>query len=218
MQFAMKEIVRSFEELHQVDCDVILGSSGKLTAQIIEGAPYDIFVSADTIYPHVLNEKGLADSKPLTYAYGRLVLWSLIEGIFPTMDSLSSTDVSHVAIANPKTAPYGVASVTALKKANLFASIEAKIVYGESIAQVNQFISTQAAELGITSKSVVLSQQMKGKGRWIDIDDELYNPIPQALVVLHKAETSNHKAELFTQFLSSKKGQDILLSFGYSVP
>ncbi len=222
MQFAMKELVQSFTLDTGIECEIIIGSSGKLTAQIHQGAPFDILVSADMKYPTKLYKEGLALEKPQIYAYGTLVLWTMKEAInLPVFSDciplLTSDAVKHLAVANPKTAPYGRASMEILDHYNLFERVEHKLVYGESIAQTNQFITTQAADLGFTSKSVVLHSGLQNQGKWIEIPIDLYTPISQGIILVKHAESRLSQAQKFRDFLFSPKGKEILNNFGYVV-
>ena len=217
MQFAMKALTAKFHEESGIDCEVIVSSSGKLTAQIKEGAPYDIFVSADEKYPENLAKNGFTAQKPQIYAFGNLVLWSLKTDLKPTIIALSDPKIAHIALANPNTAPYGLAAIETLKNSNLYDQVENKLVFGESISQTNQFIISRAAEVGFTAKSVVLSPAMKNKGSWSEIDSSLYSPIAQAAVLL-KSATNNSEAKQFYEFLFSLKAKTILENFGYLVP
>jgi len=164
LQFVIPELVEAFSAKTGLSCEVIIGSSGKLTAQIVEGAPFDLLLSADIKYPNELSNKGFAVDQPTIYAYGALILWTAKEELIPDLDSLTSKNIAYIAMGNPKTAPYGVAAMQVLMNKEIYDNISDKIVYGESISQTNQFILSQAAELGFTSKSVVLSTQMKNKG------------------------------------------------------
>jgi len=217
MQFAMEEITRSFTTESGIECQTILGSSGKLTAQISEGAPYDLFVSADMKYPNELFRNGLTKGEPQIYANGKLVLWSLTDGIEPSIETLSSNSITHIAMANPKTAPYGSASEEVIKYYQIYESIEKKLVHGESVSQTNQFISSGAAEIGFTAKSVVLSPLMINKGRWIELDSRTYPPIHQGIVILTNRNDFLEEARLFHEFIFSPKGREILSKFGYDV-
>jgi molybdate transport system substrate-binding protein len=222
MQFAMEALSKSFTAETGIVCEIIIGSSGKLTAQIQQGAPFDVFVSADMKYPSELFKSGLTTDAPKIYAYGNLVLWTTTQHIQLTNFSsciplLISDTINHIALANPKTAPYGVAAIEVLKHYQILENIESKLVYGESIAQTNQFITTQAAELGFTAKSVVLSSKMKNNGQWISIDSGIYKPIAQGVVILKQSEKRLLQSQNFYNFLFSAKAKEILDNFGYNV-
>ncbi|PKV49066.1 molybdate transport system substrate-binding protein [Aquimarina sp. MAR_2010_214] len=213
MQFAMKELSKAFTVQTGIVCDLIISSSGKLTAQIKEGAPFDIFVSANMKYPKELFNSGFATKAPKIYGYGKLVMGSMIDSIHPSLEILKSSKINHIAIANPKMAPYGMATIEVLKKHNLYESVKNKLVYGESILQTNQFIISKSAEIGFTSKSVVLSPEMNNKGNWIDIEDTDHSAIAQGVVILN--HNNQEKAKKFYDFLSSAEARRILESFGY---
>lgn len=217
LQFVIGELVSGFSEQTGIDCEVIIGSSGKLTAQIVEGAPFDLLLSADVKYPNKLYDNGFTIDQPKTYAYGNLILWTVREGLKPSLDSLVSRRIKHIAVGNPRTAPYGVAAIQVLKNIDIYDSVSDKIVLGESVSQTNQFIISQAADLGFTSKSVVLSSKMMNKGSWIEIDDTLYEPMAQAMVVLKNRAAYRSKAIEFKDFILSDEGKKILHKFGYNV-
>ncbi len=215
MKFAMHELVKEFQEDTGIESEIIVGSSGKLTAQIKEGAPYDLFVSADMKFPNTLFENDLTIDKPQIYAYGSLVIWTLNTQLKADFESFLKKQVNHIALANSKTAPYGRAAIEVLKNKNLLEPLKSKFVYGESVAQTNQFIISYAAEIGFTAKSIVLSPNMKGKGNWKDVDPNLYSPIKQGVVILKNRDVHLEEAEKFQQFLFSDKGKEILNKFGY---
>ncbi len=216
VQYPMEELSREFSQETGVRCDVIIGSSGKLTAQIKGGAPYDLFISADMKYPDQLYKAGLTTNKPRVYAFGRLVLWSMTD-IKPSIDLLDSSVVKHIAIANPETAPYGQAAVEALKYFRLYDKIRDKLVYGESISQTNQFIISKTADIGITAKSVVLSPEMKGQGSWTELDESSYTPITQGAVIINRHDKNAADAVIFYNFLFSDTAHAILKKYGYLV-
>lgn len=217
MQFAIKEIIKSFSETTGIKCQTIVSSSGKLTAQIKEGAPYDLFVSADMKFPNELFQQGFTIGEPKIYAQGRLVFWTKKNNIDLSISAIKQNKtIRHLAMANPKIAPYGKAALEVLNHYQLFQELESKLVYGESISQVNQFINSQVADLGFTSKSIVLSPQMKGKGKWREIDPTIYSPISQGVVSLKSDSNKEKLAEKFSDFLFSSKGKEILNTFGYS--
>ena len=218
-QFAMKELSEAFTNETNIKCDLILSSSGKLTAQIVEGAPYDIFISADMKFPNELWEKEKTYQQPTVYAYGKLVLWTSKKEITPSLDILASDQVKHIAIANPKTAPYGKAAIEALKYYKVYDQIKDKLVFGESISQTNQFITSKSADIGITAQSIVLAPTLKNEGTWISIDQNSYEPIAQGAVVLKEGRRNKNKllADQFFEFLFSEKAKEILKDYGYLV-
>lgn len=217
MQFAMDELTAQFTAQTGIPCQVVISSSGKLTAQIREGAPFDVFVSADMKYPQTLHAEGLTAAPPRVYARGRLVLWSLYDDIPPYFEQLSRPAVSHVALANPQTAPYGVAARSVLQHHQLWDSLAKKFVFGESISQTNQFILSRSAEIGFTALSVVLSPRMKGQGQWREIPPDLYAPIEQGVVQLRREGVDPAAARRFYDFLFSSEAQQVLEEFGYFV-
>ncbi len=218
VQFAMEELAEQFTKKTGIECDVIISSSGKLTAQIKEGAPYDLFISADMKYPELLHSFGLTTSPPKPYALGNLVLWSItVTQPAASIQKLGNVPhIKHIALANPKTAPYGEAAIKALRHYHLFDTLQSKLVYGESISQVNQFVISKTAEVGFTAKSVVMSPKMKGQGDWSEVPMESYPPIAQGVVVVKNGQVE--KAEAFYEFLFSQEAKVILERFGYGVP
>ncbi len=186
----------------------------------MQSAPFDIFISADTSFPQKIFTNHAAAEPPKVYAQGLLVLWSAKPGIQPTanLKLLLNEDIKHIAIANSKTAPYGAAAEAILKKYNLYDKIATKLVTGESITQTSQFIATQAADIGFTAKSIVISNEMKNKGKWIELNRNDYPPVKQAAVLL-KYGQQNHAAEAkkFYDFLFSKQAKEIYKKFGYIV-
>ncbi len=215
MQFAMESLIQAFTSETGISCETAISSSGKLTAQIEEGAPFHVFISADMKYPTRLFENGFSTAEPKVYAYGKLVLWSRIDGLEPSIEVLSDERIRHIALANPKTAPYGAAALEVLTYYQLLDPLAQKLVYGESISQTNQFIISKAAEMGFTAKSVVRSPQMKGEGQWVDIDPSIYSPIAQGVVILKHSGENMPAARAFYDFLFSEKAQRILTDFGY---
>ncbi len=216
MQFAMPELTAAFKEETGIDCKTIVSSSGKLTAQIRQGAPFDLFISADMKYPNEIYKYDLAATPPKVYAYGQLVLWSMQDGINVDLKNLGNPRIRHIAMANPKTAPYGEAAEEVLRKLDFYKSLQPKLVFGESIAQTNQFIITKSAEIGFTAKSAVVSPQLKGKGSWEIVDPSLYKPILQGAIVIKRKNGAIEAAKKFYNFLSSKKAKDILQTYGYT--
>ncbi|WPV67089.1 molybdate ABC transporter substrate-binding protein [Chitinophaga sp. LS1] len=213
MQYTIEALKTAFNKVNKTEIEVVSGASGKLTQQIIAGAPFDIFISADTAFPARVQAAGLAVVPPRTYAQGILVLWTTLPGVTPDMRLLSADKVHHIAIANPATAPYGAAAMVILKKYGLIHSVEGKLVTGESITQASQFIASGNAEVGFTAKSIVISDAMKGKGKWMEVKRQDYPPIIQAAVLLK----DNVAARQFYDFLYSAQAKKIFEQFGYIV-
>ena len=216
MQFAMSEIVSEFKKDNDIKIELIVTSSGKLTSQIEQGAPFDVFVAANTKYPAYLDSLGLTTSAPKVYAQGKLGLWTLKE-FSPTLNLLTTDTIQKIAIANPKTAPYGKASIDVLKHNGIYERVKHKLVFGESISQVNQFITTGSADIGFTAYSVVSIVEMKTFGKWTTINLNEHRKILQAAVVL-KESTNPEKAKAFYNFLFSERAREILNKYGYLTP
>jgi molybdate transport system substrate-binding protein len=220
VSYAIEPLKNAFYALYpKTNIEVILGSSGKLTAQIKNGAPYELFMSADMQYPEVLYKEGIAITKPIVYAQGALVYFSVDPQDFTQGIKLLSDDkIQKIAIANPKTAPYGVAAEEALKHAKVYDEVKGKLVYGESISQTVAY-ATRAADIGLIAKSSLFSPSMthfKEGVNWSDVDERLYTPIDQGMVILQKAE-GNPEVKAFYDFMLSAQARKILESFGYRV-
>lgn len=213
-QFVMEKIKAGFEKKTGLEIEAIINSSGKLTTQIQNGAPFDVFLSADMDYPAAVEKAGLAATKPKVYAYGLLVLWTRAD-INPAggLAVLNDNRIHKIAVANPKMAPYGAAAVAVLTRQKRLESLQPKIVYGESIAQVNQYLISGAVEAGFTAKSVVLEPSMQGKGRWIDVKEA--EPIAQGVVLL---KTASAKARNFYDYLFTPEAQALFHQYGYQKP
>ena len=218
VQYVMADLKAAFEKETGKEIVIVVSSSGKLTSQIREGAPFDVFVSADSKYPREIYAKGGGSEPPRVYALGSLVLWSMKIGkseLEP--EYLKTANVSKVAIPNPKLAPYGEAAMQVLEKLNLKDLVEPKLVFGESISQTAQYITTGSAEAGFNALSIVLSPEMKDKGNWVLIDSSLYTPIEQAAILLNHSDDSPKKetSKKFYDFLYSEKAKSILKKYGY---
>ncbi len=220
VSYAIEPLKKAFSKIHpDIKINVILGSSGKLTAQITHGAPYQLFMSANMKYPNTLYDNNLTVTKPVIYAQGSLAILSTKERNYcGEIFVLKGPDIKKIAIANPKTAPYGVAAVEALKNARLYKKLQNKFVYGESISQTVIY-ATDAADIGIIAKSSLFSPQMlkyKEAIHWSDVDEALYTPIDQGMVILKNGE-NNEEVKSFYDFMLSAKAKEILISFGYKV-
>lgn len=221
VSYAIDDLKKEFNKTHpHIKVKVTLGGSGKLTAQIHNGAPYQLFMSANMKYPEFLYQKGIAISKPIVYAQGSLAYLSIKNIDFSEgINLVKNENIKRIAIANPKTAPYGKATVEALKNAKLYDIIKKKFIYGESISQTVSYTVT-ATDLGFIAKSALFSPKMAQykKGiNWADVNPELYTPINQGLVILKNGK-NNSEVKAFYDFIRSKKAKKILIDFGYLVP
>lgn len=217
LHYAIEPIVENFESKHGISCEVILGSSGKLYAQIIEGAPYDLFLSADMKYPESLSREGKTLDLPEVFAYGSLVLWTANPAIKPSIEMLQEERIQHLALPNPKIAPFGAAALQVLNNYGIYDKVSSKLVYGESVSQANQFILSGAAEMGFTSLAIVKSPELSKVGQWILIDSDAYDKLPHVIALINHQNSSKEGARTFFEYLFSEEGQAILKNFGYSV-
>ncbi len=215
-QYALKELAGSYTTKTGIECDLVISSSGKLTAQILEGAPYDLFLSADLKYPQLIYSEGLSKAPPEIYAYGKLVLWTADTSLEPTMDLLTDSTVRKIAVANPRTAPYGKAAIEVLNTHELLEEVGPKLIYGESIAQANQFVTTRAARLGFSSLSTVLYDSIGKRSNWLVIPDSDHEPIGQAAIIIDRNQERNEAAQKFYDYLYSEEATIILEEYGYS--
>lgn len=218
VSYAIEDLIKEFNKTNpNTKVLVTLGSSGKLTAQIKNGAPYDIFMSANMKYPNALYSENTAITKPMVYAQGALSLISSKNIDFTdNLEFLKNKNIKKIAIANPKTAPYGKATVEALKNANIYKEIKNKFVYGESISQTVTYAIT-ASDIGFIAKSSLYSPKMKKFTNHKDLDSKLYTPINQGMVILQKAN-NNKEAKAFYDFILSEKAKQIFKDFGYLIP
>ena len=220
VSYAIAPLKQAFKEKYpQSKVRVVLGSSGKLTAQITHGAPYDMLLSANMKYPEALYEKQLAVTKPVVYAQGTLALLSTDEHNYTQgLDILNAPTIHKIAIANPKTAPYGMAAKEALEQVKLYDRLRAKFVYGESISQTLLY-TMRATDIGLVAKSLLFSPKMadykEGK-HWVEVDTKYYAPIEQGMVVLKRAE-HNSEVKNFYEFMLSPEAKKILQSYGYRI-
>jgi len=220
MQFAIKEIITVYHNKTGFNPKPVFGSSGKLTAQIQAGAPFDLFVSADMHFCDSLYKKGLATTQPKLYASGALVLWTLKDNVLSQgIESLTSPTVKSIAIGDLKLTIYGPAAKEALEKKGIWKQVEHKLVYGENINTVAQYIVNKSVDAGITNKSFTQSGPMAGKGHWIEIDTSLHSNLPQGAVILKYGQTKNPKgSKMFYDFLFGIESKKILKKHGYILP
>ncbi len=221
LRFALEEIARVFESQRHVRVRLTFGSSGQFATQIEQGAPFDLFFSADEAYVTALSRKGLilTDSVQL-YAIGRIVLWARADAPVDVRDGLgvlASERVRFVAIANPEHAPYGRAALEALRSAGLLERVERKLVLGENISQTLQFAQTGNAEVGIVSLSLAIAPAVRATGRSWLVPSYLHHPIRQAVGIVATSPQQN-AARSFIEFVSGPAGRAVMRRFGFALP
>jgi len=219
--FPTQELKKEFKKLNpNTKIRVTFGSSGKLTSQIINGAPFELFMSANMDYPNYLYDYGIAITKPIIYVQGALVYFSVNKMDFSKgINLLSKKEISKIAVANPITAPYGKAAFEAMKNAGVLKAIMKKFLYAKSISgTVSNTLNI--ADIGIISKSALYVPKMKKYKEhinWVDIDPRLYTPINQGIVIL-KAGKNSDEVKAFYEFILSNKAKEIFKNFGYFIP
>ena len=219
---ALGELVTRFGRSHDVDVSVSYGSSGTFYAQLLNQAPFDMFLSADVAYPNQLAARGLTmPQTEFTYAVGRLVLWvpssSSLDVARDGLRSLTDASIAHVAIANPEHAPYGRAAVAAIQAAGVEAGVRPKLVLGENVAQAMQFVQSGAADAGIVALSLVLAPNVKDKGRRFEIPAGSHPRLEQGGTILKWAADPD-AARALRGFLLSAEGQAVLTRHGFLLP
>jgi molybdate transport system substrate-binding protein len=222
LRFALDELTVSFKRAHaDIDLSVSYGSSGSFFAQLLNRAPFDVFLSADVVYPRQLAARGLTlpDSE-FTYAVGRLVLWTRADApvdVAGGLSALHDARVRHVAIANPEHAPYGRAAEAAMRSAGVFDRVAPKLVFGDNVSQALQFVQSGAADAGIVALSLALSPPIRREGRFVEIPPESYPPIEQRGAILSWAADAD-AARRFRTFMISADARAVLNRYGFSLP
>ncbi len=204
-----RELAARFEEETGFRVRASLGSTGQLYAQILNGAPFDAFLAADAERPALLRKAGLGDP-PATYAIGRLALWSPDPARIRGPDALRAPDLRRIALANPRTAPYGAAALAVLERLGI--PSPPRRVVGTNVAQAFQFVRTGNAEVGF----VALTQAPPEGSRW-EVPDDLHPPIRQDTLLLRRGR-DNPAASAFMRFLQGAAGREIIRGAGYKLP
>ncbi|MFP5383481.1 MAG: molybdate ABC transporter substrate-binding protein [Gammaproteobacteria bacterium] len=219
LRFALDEVVENFRRQHpRAQVEVVYGSSGKFLAQIANGAPFDLYFSADIAYPRELANRGLAGSEVRPYATGRLVLWSLDPRLANTpLAEFPNKKIRKFAIANPQHAPYGMRAQEALQHQGVWQALEPKLVFGENIAHAAQFVDSGAADAGIVALSLVLSPAMKGKGAWTLVPADWHEPLEQGFVITRRAR-DNALAQVFADHMGTEPARAVLRRYGFLLP
>jgi molybdate transport system substrate-binding protein len=221
LQTVLPEIASAFEARTGKPVEVVYGSSGNFYAQIQNGAPFDVFLSADSDYPRKLEEAGFAEPHTaVVYGLGRMVLWMRMNSYCnPERDGwkcLLLQEVKRIGVANPKHAPYGRAAIAALQKAGIYEQVRAKLVFGENISQAAQFAESGNAQAAILAYSLMSSPSLRSGNKW-EIPMELYPPIEQSAVVL-KSGQNRSAAQEFVKFITQGRGHDLLEKCGFWPP
>jgi molybdate transport system substrate-binding protein len=219
---ALKDIGESFEKATGVKVRLSFGASGALTQQIENGAPFDVFFSADMDYPRQLISYGHAEAASLyQYAVGKLVLWvpadSPLDVEHKGMDILLDPSVKKIAIANPQHAPYGRAAVAALKHAGLYDRVADRLAMGENISQAAQFVESGNAQAGFVALAHASAPTMRGKGKFWEVPAEDYPALAQGVVVISSSRLKDEDRK-FLEYVKTKAAGDVLRTYGFTLP
>src|SRR5271169_2280866 len=221
LTYAMNEIAANFEKATGCTVRLSTGSSGNFLTQIENGAPFDVFFSADIAYPKKLETEGLAaPGSTYLYAIGKIVLWTRKDSrvdVGKGFASLRDPAVQKIAIANPEHAPYGRAAEEALRNSGVYDAVKDRLVLGENISQTAEFVESGNADAGIIALSLVLSPTMKDKGRAWNIPENLYTPIQQGAAVVLSSKNIQG-ARQFLDFIKSPATSALLARYGFALP
>ncbi len=217
LQGVIKVLQKDFNNRTGIKIEPIAGASGNLATQIKNGAPFDVFLSADMSFPEALYKEGFSLKEPAIYAYGSLIICSTQKMVFDNWEKLLvSEKVKKIAIANPSIAPYGKVAEESLKLKGILEDIRPKIVTGESIAQVNTYITTGVADVAFTTRALVKDVEGKTILYWKEIPPQSYSPIKQGMIIIKQSkETAN--ALKFYEYLLSPPAKVILKEYGYGI-
>ncbi|MGE5711034.1 MAG: molybdate ABC transporter substrate-binding protein [Nitrospira sp.] len=221
LNFAMKELVVEYQKVTGNHVKLSLGSSGNFYSQIQNGAPFDLYFSADIGYPKKLEEAGLTVPGSLyRYAVGRIVLWTGQKShidVSRGIDVLREPTIGKIAIANPKHAPYGRAAVAAMEHYNVYNLAKDRLILGENISQAAQFVESGACEVGIIALSLALAPTMKAEGTYWEVPASAHPPIEQGAVILKSSKHQNTSKQ-FLDFMKDVQGQEIMKRYGFTLP
>jgi molybdate transport system substrate-binding protein len=218
LHYAMDQVIATYRYDHPSDSiDVVYGSSGKLLVQIEQGAPFELFFSADSDYPRQLLAHGHAGGQPVLYAVGRIVLWSAsIDMHDVQLADLAQPRFGRIAIANPLHAPYGKRAEQALRSAGIWDQLQTRLVYGENIGQTAQFAQSGNAQVGIIAQSLALDPAM-AKGSYAPVPATAYEPLQQSFVLTRRG-TGSALAQDFARYMQSAPARSILARYGFTLP
>jgi molybdate transport system substrate-binding protein len=221
LKFAMTDVAGQYEKQTGNKVNVTYGSSGNFFSQLQNGAPFDLFFSADIDYARKLDAAGLAEPGTLyLYAIGRITIWtppdSKVDVTALGWKGLLDERVQKIAIANPEHAPYGRAAIAAMQKAGIYEEVKSKLVYGDNISQAAQFVQSGSAQAGIVALSLAISAGMKDGKRW-DIPEDMHPPIEQAAILMKNAK-NKEAARAFLDFVKSDGARATLAKYGFTFP
>ncbi len=219
---ALQEIGDRYQKQSGVQLKLSFGASGALTQQIQNGAPFDLFFSADMDYPRQLIASGAADQASLyQYAVGKLVLWVPADSPLDLdrngINVLLDPSVKKIAIANPQHAPYGRAAAAALKHAGVYGRVADRLVLGENVAQAAQFVESGNAQAGFVALAHAVAPAMRGKGKYWEVPADFYPPLNQGVVVLSHSHHKKEAAE-FLAYIKAKEAAELLRKYGFTLP
>jgi molybdate transport system substrate-binding protein len=217
---AIKQIITKFEQSTGNHVKLTLGSSGSFYAQLTNGAPFEVFLSADVTYPRQLESVGLAEAgSTFVYAVGKIVVWvpnqSRIDVSTKQIKALLDPSIKKISIANPEHAPYGKAAVAAMQHEGVYDTVKTKFVFGENISQAAQFVQSGAADIGIVALSLALGDSMKSGGKYWEIPQAMYPRMDQGAVLMKGASPA---ARAFHEWLKRPDSREILKRFGFALP
>ncbi len=221
LNFAFRELISEYETASGNQVKLTLGSSGNFFAQIQNGAPFDLYFSADISYPKKLEEAGLIVPGSLyRYAIGRIVLWTRHESpvdVTQGIAALRQSSAKTIAIANPRHAPYGRAAIATMEHFKMYDDVKDRLVLGENVSQTAQFVESGAADIGIIALSLALAPAMSEKGTYWEIPTEAHPPLEQGAVIV-KASKRADSAKQFLEFMKSRQGVAIMKRYGFIAP
>ncbi len=218
LRFALEDVIAVYRAQYPDHAfEVVYGSSGKMTTQIMNGAPYDLFFSADISFPERLHAAGFSATEPAVYAIGRIVIWSnTLDASGLTLEDLADASIRRIAIAQPAHAPYGLRAQEAMEAAGVWDRVQGKLVFGENIAQTAQMVESGAAEVGIIALSLAMFPALAAHGYHL-IDDGLHNPLTQGFIVT-KRGGAKPAAMNFARFMETDEAHRIMEAYGFVMP
>jgi molybdate transport system substrate-binding protein len=218
LRYALDDILDVYRKAHPSSrVEVVYGSSGKLTTQIINGAPFDVFFAADIAFPQKLEQQGLTETPPAVYAVGRIVIWSnTVDAERLTLADLAGDSITRIAIAQPAHAPYGMRAREAMQAAGVWDSVQDKLVFGENIAHAAQMVESGAAQVGIIALSLARFPALAMHGHHL-IDDALHAPLTQGFVVTRHGR-DKPQAATFAAFMATDTAHAIMARYGFVLP